>query len=110
MSVRRSIILFVIGLVLIALGEYLSGSTDRDVAELISEIESNVTREILEIENEASSLMEDSTAWNIVTHSFFLMDSAHVLRWNKNDFLPDLRTVQDDFSLRLLQWPRGIFL
>jgi hypothetical protein len=38
------------------------------------------------------------------------MDSTSVLRWNKNEFLPDVRMVQDDFTIRLLRWPRGIFL
>lgn len=106
----RSILFFCIGLVFILAGLYFESASGSRSA-LLQEIKQHLTQEITSVEEEAAGLLEaDTIHLNGVTHSFFLMDTANVLQWNNNAFLPDIRTVQDEFSTRLLQWPRGIFL
>ncbi len=90
---------------------YLQKDAAEEAQHLTKEISSNLHSWISDIESEAQTILGNAPdAWEHASHSFFLMDSVQVLRWNRNDFLPDVRTVQDDFKLRLLQWPRGIFL
>jgi len=64
------------------------------------------------VDQEAAQLLSsnDEAIWKGVSHSFFLMDSSAVLRWNRNDFLPDPRLIQEEFVFRFLQSARGSFI
>ncbi|HEY5692864.1 MAG TPA: hypothetical protein VIS49_15515, partial [Cyclobacteriaceae bacterium] len=111
MALRNSIICAFLGILFIAGGVYWQRDSREDENYLSQEIVSNLKVEIDNLELEAKAILnKNENAWQIARHSFFLMDSVQVLRWNRTDFLPDVRTVQDEFDLRLLQWPRGIFL
>ena len=111
MAIRYSIICVLLGILVIAGGVYFQKNPGEDVNNLNQEILSNLKAKVSEIESDATAILSgEKNAWENATHSIFLMDSVQVLRWNRTDFLPDVRTVQDKFDLRLLQWPRGIFL
>ncbi len=111
MSYRISLFCFLLGLALIASAVLVDKSSGKNDDAKIAEIAYNLSKKIHQLEQEATSLSAgDSMAWLKTSYSFFLMDSVNVLRWTTNYFLPDIRAVQDDFTLRLLQWPRGIFL
>ncbi|MEQ9414817.1 MAG: hypothetical protein RIF39_13355, partial [Cyclobacteriaceae bacterium] len=111
MKFNRSIFFLIPGLFLIAIGFLVSETSESDEAEILTQITQRLTEEVNEIDGEAVTLLaQDTIDLSQVSHSFFLMDSINVLDWNKNEFLPDIHTVQGDFSVRLLQWPRGIFL
>ncbi len=110
MNYRKPALTIAIGLILIVLGLNLHNQEEAH-DEIAVEIGNNISRELLDVDREAAELLaDDPDSWNNLNNSFFIMDSISVLRWNKNDFVPDVRTVQDDFSIRLLRWPRGIFL
>ena len=111
MAIRYAIICVLLGILVIAGGVYFQKNPGEDVNNLNQEILSNLKAKVSEIESDATAILSgEKNAWENATHSIFLMDSVQVLRWNRTDFLPDVRTVQDKFDLRLLQWPRGIFL
>ncbi|MEQ8361665.1 MAG: HAMP domain-containing sensor histidine kinase [Cyclobacteriaceae bacterium] len=111
MKFNRSIFFLIPGLFLIAIGFLVSETSESDEAEILTQITQRLTEEVNKIDGEAVTLLaQDTIDLSQVSHSFFLMDSINVLDWNKNEFLPDIHTVQGDFSVRLLQWPRGIFL
>lgn len=111
MKFNRSIFFFIPGLVLIAIGFLINKTSDADEPEILNQIAHKLTEQVDEMGREATLLLSQKTSdLTQASHSFFLMDSVNVLDWNKNEFLPDIHTVQGDFSTRLLQWPRGIFL
>ncbi|MFZ1808767.1 MAG: ATP-binding protein [Cyclobacteriaceae bacterium] len=111
MNFNRSIFLFIPGLALIVIGFLLSETSGEDESEVLTQITARLSDQVDEMDKEAAMLLSsDSMDLSQVTHSFFLMDSINVLDWNKNEFLPEIHAVQGDFSVRLLQWPRGIFL
>ncbi|MCB0492466.1 MAG: hypothetical protein KDC93_08625 [Cyclobacteriaceae bacterium] len=111
MKFNRSIFFFIPGLVLITIGFLINEVSGSDESEILNQITKRLTEEVSEIDKEAATLLSmDTIDLAQANHSFFLMDSINVLDWNKNEFLPDIHTVQGDFSVRLLQWPRGIFL
>ena len=111
---RKAIIFFLLTIASLVFGAVANllfvklDSTD----EVIARISKNLSAEIETIDSEASQLVSstDESVWRTVSHSFFLMDSATVLRWNGNQFLPDLRLMQEDFKIKLLQSSRGSFL
>jgi len=110
MNFWKPILIALIGLTVSLTGLYINepGDSWQNLASVIGE---NISNEIKEVDHEAAGLLADeSRAWESLSHSFFVMDSTSILHWNKNEFAPDVRTVQDDFSIRLLRWPRGIFL
>lgn len=111
MAIRNSIICVFLGTLFITGGTYFQRNEREDGNYLSQEIVGNLHAKIADIESEAAAIIRGKEeAWGNAKHSFFLMDSMQVLRWNRADFFPDVRTVQDEFDLRLLQWPRGIFL
>ncbi len=111
MNISRSFFYFIPGLLLVVIGLPLSKTSEDDGAAILTEITSRLNDQVSSMDREAAYLLQqDSMVITHVTHSFFLMDRDNVLDWNKNDFFPDIHTVQDDFSIRLLRWPRGIFL
>ncbi len=76
-------------------------------------ISRSVQQELARIEKEAAVFLtkpNENPSWQSVEDSFFLMDSLTVLEWTTNDFLPDARTVQDNFTLKLLHVTQGDFL
>jgi len=77
------------------------------VAEIVS---ANLQQQLDEIDKEANEILIDSANWDKVVHSFFLMDSEQILRWNQNDFVPDLQSLQDSFTVRWIQTQRGDFV
>lgn len=111
MNFNRSIFFFIPGLLLIAVGFLLSETSGDDESEILGQITTRLSEQVDQMDKEASVLIsQDSMDLSQVKHSFFLMDSVNVLDWNRNEFLPDVHAVQENFSIRLLQWPRGIFL
>lgn len=111
MKFNRSILFFIPGLVLIVIGFLINKTSEADESEILIQIAKRLTEQVDEMSKEAATLLSQNTSdLTQASHSFFLMDSVNVLNWNKNEFLPDIHAVQGDFSTRLLQWPRGIFL
>lgn len=111
MRYRKIILTFGAGVLMLTAGYFTSkfeGFTSDDLA---STIQQNLLTNIQQIEEQGNRIInQEEGAWQNSAFSFFLMDSVKILRWNSNIFVPDVRTVQDDFELRLLQWPRGTFL
>ncbi len=111
MKINRSIFFSIPGLILIAVGFLLTMTSGDSESEILSQINNRLRDHVKEMDRQATSLLSkvpmDLTQ---ASHSFFLMDSASVLDWNQSEFLPEIHTVQGDFSARLLQWPRGTFL
>lgn len=72
----------------------------------------NLAVELSEVDAEAERLIssDDELVWESVSHSFFLLDSLTVLRWNRNDFLPDVRLMQEDLTTKVLRFSRGSFI
>jgi len=67
-------------------------------------ISRSVQQELVRVEKEAAIFLKKATenpSWQSVEDSFFLMDSLTVLEWTTNDFLPDARTLQDNFTLKV---------
>lgn len=112
MKLRRSVPLLLGSLLIVSSlvwNRYFAHDATR--SEVAAQINHRLTAELHEVEVEAQGILsKDSAIWQNLAHSFFIMDSTQVLKWNNNAFLPDIRTVLGDFSLKLLQWPRGVFL
>lgn len=110
MRLSKPLLITLLGLLLVASGLYWN-ARQVDHFQVASEINKKLEEELMEIDREAKRLINaGSPAWGKVAHSFYLMDSARVLAWSNNEFLPDNKILQEDFSLRLLVVPRGIFL
>ncbi len=73
-------------------------------------VSGNLQRQLDEISYEAEQIRLDSGNWKTVTHSFLLIDGTHILRWNQNDFIPDLRLLMDSFDTRWVQTMHGDFV
>jgi two-component system nitrogen regulation sensor histidine kinase NtrY len=86
---------------------FATSFTKEDVARSISE---KIQSQLEEVKNESSRILSDSTEWNKVQHAFFLLDGVDVKRWNKNDFLPDVRLLQEPFDIQFIQTQRGDYL
>lgn len=111
MTYRKTFISVVAGLLLVVLGTYLDKTSHKTSSDLAVEIESNLNSALESIDLQADNIRSaEPGAWGSATNSFFLVNSLEVLKWNKTDFLPDLRVVQDDFSTKMLARPRGTFL
>src|SRR6478735_2726984 len=109
---RRTIILFLVaGALLLAGGSSRLFLKTPEPIEMAARISQNLDHKIRMVDQEAAQLLSsnDEAIWKGVSHSFFLMDSSAVLRWNKNDFLPDPRLIQEEFVFRFLQSARGSF-
>ena len=111
MGIKKPLSYFVPGLLVLSIGILLGGAWGNNDQAVLSQITSGLKGQVASMDKEAAFLLrQDSMDLTGATHSFFLMDSVDVLDWSRNDFLPDVHTVQDDFSIRLLRWPRGVFL
>ena len=79
---------------------------------MVFEITKNLAREIEIIEAEANRLIasDDNAEWNGVSHSFFLMDSSTIVRWNQNGYMPDPGLLQSNFKIKSTQDSRGTFI
>ena len=110
MSWRKLLWLILPGIFLIAAGLYWN-SRQIDDSQVARSIVYKLVRELEQIDAEAKRIINGSTdAWSRTTHSFYLLDSAGIVAWSKNDFLPDRSQLDAEFSLRLLEVPRGTFL
>jgi len=111
---RKAIIYFLLAGASLLLGFLASQFLDRlhspfAAAEAIS---IRLSGELENVEDEAKLLVSttDESAWENLRYSFFLCDSSTVIRWNKNDYLPDFRLMQDDFNVKFFQSSRGSFV
>ncbi len=79
------------------------------IADVIS---NRLSNEIEKAEAEGELLVStgSESGWENLKYSFFLYDSSSVVRWNKNDYLPDIRLVQEDFKIKFFQSSRGSFV
>ncbi|MGE0590434.1 MAG: ATP-binding protein [Cyclobacteriaceae bacterium] len=111
MRYRKILSTFGIGLLLMIASFFGSALQPSSADNLASTIQQNLLHHIQQIEEQGNAILRHGgDAWQNASYSFFLMDSVRITSWNSNTFVPDIRTVQDDFELRLLQWPRGTFL
>ncbi len=72
-------------------------------------VSANLESEQEEIKKESVSITKLND-WSNLKHSFFLIDSLRVKQWNNNDFLPDLRLLQEHFDAKWINTSRGDFL
>ena len=70
----------------------------------------NLQQQLNEVDKEAKQILNDSGKWTNVSHSFFLIDSTGLLRWNQNDFIPDFTLLQDTSKVQWIQTQRGDFV
>lgn len=78
--------------------------------EIAAVVSANLQQELEAIDREAKQIQADSGSWNTLTHFFLLVDSAHILRWNQNDFIPDLRMLTDSVKIRWVQNLHGDYV
>ena len=110
MHFSKPLWLALLGLLLAASGLYWNNN-QTDELHIAKAINKKLGQELGVIEQEARLLISgDSSVWDRTAHSFYLMDSSKVLAWSKNEFLPDQMMMQEGFSWRLLEVPRGIFM
>ena len=85
---------------------------DDSASTIVEQVSRNLADEIAIVDKEAEGLLsaKGEAAWRSVSHSFFLMDSIAVLKWNQNNFLPDPRILLEDFEIKLLKFSRGSFI
>jgi two-component system nitrogen regulation sensor histidine kinase NtrY len=88
---------------------FFSSSTDSS-EKIIESISKNLIYQLNDVNKEATLLLSDSSQWKKITHSFFLLNGTEVEYWNNNNFLPDVRLLQEPFKIRLFQTQRGDFL
>ncbi len=106
------IVFFVLSLVcaIVSIGvEYFQNNSQDAIAQTIS---ANLKSALIELESEQFKISENpsSIVWSSLKGSHFLIDSLRIMDWSKNDFLPDVRMLQDSFNIRLLQNSSGDFL
>ncbi len=102
--------LFFLALGLVADFYFHGSSSERELAARVSK---SLQRELAKVEQEALLLLKQpkaSDVWQSRSGSFFLIDSLTVLQWTQNDFLPNLQSMQEPFTLKLLQVTQGDFL
>ena len=111
----KQLILLFLSLFFLILG-LLSGtffdnpSSEKQIALGVS---TSLQGELARVEKEATvflQLPDTNPSWQSIKDSFFLMDSLTVLAWTTNDFLPDARALQDNFTIKLLHVTQGDFL
>ncbi len=115
MYIKRAILFFLLSFVILAIGVSVSSwlKHDATLEALVSQITLNLEGEIKSVEAESERLIssDDERVWEGARHSFFLLDSGRVVKWNQNRFLPDVRLLEDEFELRLFSFTsRGSFL
>jgi two-component system, NtrC family, nitrogen regulation sensor histidine kinase NtrY len=111
---RKAIIFFILAGASVLIGFLANLYLDRlhspiAIAEVISNRLSDEI-EKTEVEGELLVSTGSESAWENLKYSFFLYDSSSVVRWNKNDYLPDIRLVQEDFKIKFFQSSRGSFV
>jgi len=79
---------------------------------LSKKISDNLQKTIEVHDVEAGRILKDleKARWSSLTGAHFLIEGTTVLAWSQNDFLPDMRLLQDSTSIRLLQNSAGDFL
>ncbi len=111
---RKAIIFFLLSGVSLLLGVGINLIFEKvdSPDQIVIHISQNLAKEIEIVDGEAALLIasEEESIWQGISHSFFLMDDLIVLRWNRNDFLPDPRLLNEDFEIKLLQSVRGSFI
>lgn len=98
----------VVTLVIVIALRLFSFSTEDD-STVASVISKNIQQELIEIKSESEQILT-SNNWNNLSHSFFLVEDSRIVKWNNNDFLPDLRIVSDSVKVRWMHTSRGDFL
>lgn len=96
---------------MLALGCLFTG-TKNNSDDQISLIEKRLNTLVEGVNEEAQLILKepDYSTWSSLQYSFFLLDSTEVLAWSRNQFLPDLRLVNDSTSFRLSRSNAGDFL
>ncbi len=82
-------------------------------AQLANEVTASLQSELNKADVEASQLFNCSAeddAWTRASFSFFLIKENNVIAWSKNDFVPDLDSLQEDFSIRFRHQAKGDFI
>ncbi len=75
------------------------------------DISRNLEKNLARIEAEAHTILTNqSGSWSDLTHSFFLFQRGEVVAWSTHDFVPDMRWVQERFTIKLIQVASGDFL
>jgi two-component system nitrogen regulation sensor histidine kinase NtrY len=85
-------------------------SSDNTKEKIVQSISDHLLLQLKEVDEEGSLILADSTQWRKVRHSFFLLHGTDVEYWNNNNFIPDVRLLQESFHIKLFQTQRGDFL
>ncbi|MFN0203948.1 MAG: hypothetical protein ACKVTZ_20680, partial [Bacteroidia bacterium] len=111
---RKAIIFFLLAVASLLLGGLANLYFNRlhSPNAITEPISNRLFNEIKKAEAEAELLLSKNTdsVWRNLRYSFFLYDSSSVIKWNKNDYLPDFRFLQEDFKVKFLQSSRGSFV
>ncbi|MBY0436167.1 MAG: GHKL domain-containing protein [Cyclobacteriaceae bacterium] len=112
----RHWLLFALAVALVASGLFARRyQSQRFYEGLTSVIEANLSSELKRLEKEAEGLLAvnldlTSREWETATHFFAHADSNGLIRWNRNDFIPDLGSLPAVGEIAFLQNSRGDFL
>jgi two-component system, NtrC family, nitrogen regulation sensor histidine kinase NtrY len=103
-------VLLVLLLLLVGVNWFIPLDGERDYAQKVS---SSLAEELKRAENEAVRLRSSQPTdefWINSSYSFFLVKDGKINAWSKNDFVPELSTIVDDFSIRFIQNNKGSFV
>ncbi len=87
-------------------------TNDKSPEELTQQISTRLKTEVDALDAEAELIIKNAEkiSWQSLQGAHFLVDSLTVLAWSKNEFVPDMRLLQDSVGIRLLQVSAGDFL
>lgn len=103
-------VLLVLLLLLVGVNWFMPLDYEDDYAQKVS---SSLAEELKRAEIEAVRLRNSQPTdefWINSSYSFFLLKDGKINAWSKNDFVPDLSSMVDDFALRFIQNSNGSFV
>lgn len=112
----KSGILLLVALGFLVLGIFSSNLFVEPITEdeLALQVSKSLQREVLKAQREAKVLLDDPNperlSWTKLNYSFFLLDSARVIAWSKNSFLPESYSLLNSSQFSLLRVARGDFI
>ena len=112
----KSSFLLITSIACLVLGIFSSDLLVKPVSEseLALQVSESLQHEMQEAEREAKIVLDNPVAenasWTKLNYSFFLFDSAKVVAWSKNNFLPDTYSMLNGSQLNFLSVTRGDFV
>jgi two-component system, NtrC family, nitrogen regulation sensor histidine kinase NtrY len=104
--------LFVFSIVLVLASVGWEIANDNSAESAAREISVNLEKTFGSLNVEASRIINspEKINWSLLKGSHFLVDSLNIIAWSSQAFLPDIKLMQDSFTVKLVQASNGDFL